>query len=147
MAMVALEIAGYGNHPRLIEAQRLLLDRQIPGGGWNYGNTIVFGQVLNPQPESTGIVLDALSHRVSREAVQKSLAYLENILASLKTPRSLGWALLGLGAWGARPAWAAAAIQVSLDRQERFGGYDTSSLALLLVASRATGGLKSLYQA
>jgi hypothetical protein len=147
MAMMALEIAGYGGHPRLMEAQRLLLDRQIPGGGWNYGNTTVFGQVLNPMPESTGMVLNALSHKVPREAVQKSLAYLEKSYPSLKTPRSLGWALLGLGSWGARPANAAAAIEACLERQERFGGYDTSSLALILVASRATGGLVSLYQA
>jgi hypothetical protein len=147
MAMMALEIAGYGNHKRLEEAQRLLLDRQIPGGGWNYGNTSVFGQVLNPMPESTGKVLNALSHRVPMEAVQKSLAYLENIFTTLQTPRSLGWALLGLGAWGARPTTAPAAIGVCLNRHERFGGYDTSSLALILVTSKATGGLVSLYQA
>jgi hypothetical protein len=147
MAMMALEIAGYGNHPRLEEAKLMLLDRQIPGGGWNYGNTTVFGQVLNPMPESTGMVLNALSHKVSRETVQKSLAYLEKSYPSLKTPRSLGWALLGLGAWGARPAAAPAAIGDCLGRQERFGGYDTSSLALILVATKATGGLVSLYQA
>ena len=58
MAMMALEVAGYGGHPRLIEAQRLLLDRQIPGGGWNYGNTTVFGQVLNPMPESTPVMAE-----------------------------------------------------------------------------------------
>jgi hypothetical protein len=147
MAMMALEIAGYGSHPRLEEAQRLLLDRQIPGGGWNYGNTSVFGSVLHPMPEATGMVLNALSRKVPREAVQKSLVYLENHFASLRTPRSLGWALLGLGAWGARPTTAASAIEVCLDRQARFGGYDTSSLALILVASRATGGLVSLYRA
>jgi hypothetical protein len=147
MAMMALEIAGYGGHPRLMEAQRLLLDRQIPGGGWNYGNTTVFGQVLNPMPEDTGMVLDALSRKVPRESVQKSLAYLGNIFPGLKTPLSLGWALLGLGAWGARPTTAAAAVEACLNRQERFGEYDTSSLAVILVASRATGGLVSLYQA
>jgi hypothetical protein len=147
MAMMALQVAGHGQHPRLEEAQRLLLDRQIPGGGWNYGNTIVFGQVLNPMPESTGMVLNALSQRVSREAIQKSLTYLESSLADIKTPWSLGWALLGLGAWGVRPVAAAATIEVCLNRQDRFGGYNTSSLALILVASRATGGLLSLYQA
>lgn len=146
MAMMALEAAGYGEHPRLGEARRLLLDRQIPGGGWNYGNTTVFGQVLHPMPESTGMVLNALSQKVPREAVQKSIAYLEAGVSGLKTPWSLGWALLGLGAWGARPTGAMAAIEACLERQERFNGYDTSSLALLLVAAKATGGLVSLYR-
>jgi hypothetical protein len=146
LAMMALEAAGYGDHPRLAEARRLLLDRQLPDGGWNYGNTMVFGQVLNPMPESTGMVLNALSHQVPRDALAKSIAYLEGRLAGLLTPWSLGWAMLGLGAWGARPAEAPAAIQACVARQERFPVYDTSSLALILLASRAAGGLVSLYR-
>ena len=146
MAMMALEIAGNGGNPRLAEAQLLLLDRQIPGGGWNYGNTTVFGQVLRPMPESTGMVLSALGGRVSRETVQPSLAYLEGSVTHLKTPWSLGWALLGLGAWGERPASAQAMIEACLARQERISSYDTSSLALLLAAFQTTGGLTSLWQ-
>jgi len=147
MAMMALEVTGQRDNPRLAEGQRLLLDRQIPGGGWNYGNTTVFGQVLHPMPESTGIVLNALRRKVPREAVQQSLAYLEGSLPNLKTPWSLGWALLGLGAWGARPATADDMIGICLDRQKRISSYDTSSLALLLVAAQATDGLVSLWQA
>ncbi len=146
MAMMALQVAGYGDHPRSVEAQRLLMDRQIPGGGWNYGNTTVFGQVLHPMPESTGMALNALSQRISRDSVQKTLSYLEDSITRLKTPWSLGWALLGLGSWGARPASAADKIAACLARQERVGSYDTSSLALLLVASKGTGGLVSIYQ-
>lgn len=146
MSMMALEATGYGGHPRLTEALRLLLDRQIPGGGWNYGNTIVFGQVLHPMPESTGLVLNVLSRKVTRESVQQSLAYLEAEVAGLKTPWSLGWALMGLGAWGIKPVSGGTAIELCLDRQERFGGYDTPSLALILAASRAAGGLLSLYR-
>jgi hypothetical protein len=146
LAMMALRAAGYGDHPRLAEARRLLLDRQLPGGGWNYGNTTVFGQVLNPMPESTGMVLNALSRQVPWDAVEKSIAYLECRLAGLKTPWSLGWAMLGLGAWGARPAEAPAAIQACVARQEHLPVYDTSSLALILLAAGAGGGLVSLYQ-
>jgi hypothetical protein len=146
LAMMALRAAGYGDHPRLAEARRLLLDRQLPDGGWNYGNTTVFGKVLNPMPESTGLVLNALSGGVPRDAVAKSIAYLEGRLAGLVTPWSLGWAILGLGAWGARPAEAPPAIQACVARQERFPVYDTSSLALILLAFRAAGGLVSLYR-
>jgi hypothetical protein len=146
VAMLALEVAGRGDNPRLAEAQTLLLDRQIPGGGWNYGNTMVFGQVLHPMPESTGMVLNALCGRVSRAEVEPSLAYLKSQVAGLKTPWSLGWALLGLGAWGERPAAADDMIAACLGRQERIGSYDTSSLALLLTASRGTSGLVNLWQ-
>jgi hypothetical protein len=131
----------------LEEAQRMLMDQQIPGGGWNYGNTTVFGQVLHPMPESTGMALNALSHKVTRAGVQESIAYLEDHVASFKTPWSLGWALLGLSSWGARPTSADAWIEACLTRQERVGSYDTSSLALLLLASQATEGLVSICQA
>jgi len=147
VAVIALRAAGYGDHERVAEARRLLLDRQIPGGGWNYGNTIVFDQTLQAMPESTGMALDALRDKISRAAIQKSLDYLEGILATLNTPRALGWALLGLGAWGARPALAENWIEACFARADRFGGYDTVSLGLLLVAHRASGGLASIYQA
>jgi len=146
LAVVALKAAGYGDHERVAEARRMLLDRQIPGGGWNYGNTTVFDQALHPMPESTGLVLDALSDKTSRSAIQKSLTYLEEIVSSLNTPRTLGWALLGVGAWGARPAAAIPWIEACFARANRFGGYDTVSLALLLVAQQASGGLASIYK-
>jgi len=147
LALIALQVAGSGAHQRVAEGVRLLLDRQIPGGGWNYGNTTVFGQVLQAMPEDTGMVLAALGPLVLRPAVQESLNFLTDRVARLKTPWSLGWSLLGLGAWGVRPTNAADLIGACWARQERFGGYDTASLALLLVASEAPRGLVSLYQA
>ena len=100
MTMMALEAAGRGAEPRLEEGRLLLLDRQIPGGGWNYGNTAVFDQVLKPMPESTGMALNALGRKAPREVVQASLAYLTGCVPALRTPWSLAWAIFGLGAWG-----------------------------------------------
>ena len=53
-------------------------------------------------PLSTGIVLNALKDQTSLAAIQRSLTYLQSRVVSLPTPRSLGWSLLGLGAWRAR---------------------------------------------
>ena len=63
MALMALKIAGYGDHQRVKEATHLLLDRQLPQGGWNYGNTLIFDQELRPMPLSTGMVLNALKDK------------------------------------------------------------------------------------
>ena len=147
MTMVALEAAGRGAEPRLDEGRLLLLDRQIPGGGWNYGNTAVFGQVLKPMPESTGMALNALGRKAPREVVQTSLAYLTDCVPALRTPWSLAWAIFGLGAWEARPGSADALAEACLARQARFSGYDTSSLAVVLAAVQSTAGLLSLWQA
>jgi hypothetical protein len=145
LALMALKIAGYGGHQRVQEATRLLLDRQLPQGGWNYGNTFVFDQELRPMPLSTGIVLNALKGQTSLASIQGSLTYLQSRVASLPTPRSLGWSLLGLGAWRARLAPSQASIEACLKNQARYGGYDTSSLSLLLVALKSPGGLEEIF--
>jgi hypothetical protein len=145
LALMALRIAGHGDHPRVKEATRLLLDRQLPRGGWNYGNALVFDQELRPMPLSTGIVLNALQGQTSLATIQRSLTYLESRVVNLPTPRSLGWSLLGLGAWRARPESSANWIYACLKNQARYGGYDTASLSLLLVALKSPGGLEEIF--
>jgi hypothetical protein len=145
LAMMALKIAGYGGHERVKEATRLLLDRQLPQGGWNYGNAVVFDQELRPMPLSTGIVLNALKDQTSLANVQRSLTYLQSRVAGLPTPRSLGWSLLGLGAWRARLESSQTSIAACLKNQSRYGNYDTASLSLLLVALKSPGGLEEIF--
>ena len=84
LAMVALDLAGFRNHERVKEGARLLLDRQLPRGGWNYGNTFVYDQELRPMPLSTGIALNALKDQTSSATIQPSLSYLQSrVVASL----------------------------------------------------------------
>ena len=47
LTIAALCIEGYGKHERVDEGVRLLIDRQLESGGWNYGNTTVFGTELS----------------------------------------------------------------------------------------------------
>jgi hypothetical protein len=145
LAILALRIAGRGEEARVKEGARLLLDRQIPRGGWNYGNTRIFGQELFPFPESTGLALNALRGMAPQGQVRKSLDYLTTRLREVRTPLALGWGLMGLAAWGEAPDGAQAWIGECLERQKRYGPYDTASLSLLLVASRASQGLESLF--
>ncbi len=144
MVLLALELTGNGDHERAREARRMLLDRQLERGGWNYGNTSIFGQQLRPMPMSTGLALNALAARVPREAVKKSLLYLKDQVGRLRTPLSLGWSFLGLGAWRERPADAESSIFQCLDRQETYGPYDTLQLSLLLASLLGKWGLLSL---
>ena len=145
LAIMALRMTGSGEHPRVKEGIRLIMDRQLPGGGWNYGNTKVFGQELHPFPESTGLALNALRGVVPREQVQKSLDFLQARLQKVRTPLALSWGLMGLAAWGQEPGGALSWIEESLCRQTRYGPYDTNNLSLLMVASRARQGFESVF--
>lgn len=142
LALLALESAGLGEHARAREGRALLLDRQITSGGWNYGNARVFGSDLRPAPESTGLVLAALAGRVQTQQVAASLAYLDAIAPALRTPLSLGWGLLAQSAWRGYPApGMATAIRETLQRESRYGDYQSAEIALLSVALAAPRGL------
>jgi hypothetical protein len=140
LSLLALRVTGQGGHERAREAVRMLMDRRLPKGGWNYGNTLVYGQELYPQVENTGLALCALAGDVPLEEVRSSLEYLDASIQSLRTPLSLGWGILGLGAWGRRPVRARDWIMESLKRQEKYGPYDTTLLSLLVLAFHARAG-------
>ena len=144
LVLLSLEVAGQHQHERSCEARRMLLDRQLESGGWNYGNTSVFGQTLRPMTESTGMALSALAGKVSSERVALSIAYLQERINSLLTPLSLGWSLLGLSAWDKRPGNAEDLIFKSLSRQAVYGVYDTSQLSILILAFLGKKGLPNL---
>lgn len=141
LGLIALRTAGYEKHSRAIEALNMLADRQLPKGGWNYGNTIVFGQELNPMSAPTGIALQALACLLPKEQIEKSLIYLKATVEKLYTPFALGWSLLGLSEWNKRPTNSQALILSCLERQKKYGPYGTSLLSLLALASICKNGL------
>jgi len=144
LAIIALQIVGV-THQRILEGQNMILDRQLAQGGWNYGNTVTFGKELHPFPECTGVALQALSHTTDSTLIEKSIDYLIRELPNLRTPISLGWALLGLGAWGMKPSHSDELVLESLHLQKKYGPFPLPSLALLLCATQAPKGFHSLF--
>ena len=144
LAIIALQIVGV-THQRILEGQQMILDRQLPQGGWNYGNTTVLGKELLPLPECTGVALHALSNTTDTTLIEKSIDYLIRELPNLRTPISLGWALMGLEAWGMKPSNSDELILESLHLQKKYGQFPLPSLALLLCAAKAPNGLHSLF--
>jgi hypothetical protein len=115
LAILALCREGRRSQPRVEEGLKLLRDRALPSGGWNYGNTTVFGAELRPQPGPTGLALLALAATGTRApCVERGLAYLEKTLPALRAPQSLGLGLLGLRAHGRDPATVRAAFEAAL---------------------------------
>ncbi len=145
LGVIALKATGQGNHPRVLEARQMILNRQCLHGGWNYGNRLVYGAELRPMPENTGLALDALKGLTPRSGLDSSLDYLKSRVQSLRTPIALTCSLFGLGAWGERPAAAPAWLAECWQLQEQLGGFDTTALSLLILASRLSGGFESMF--
>ncbi|HUE71415.1 MAG TPA: hypothetical protein VMP01_11075 [Pirellulaceae bacterium] len=154
--VLALKRAGLGTHARVREAIRLLVDRLLPVGGCNYGNTVVLGQTLRPHVQPTGLAMLALAGEVgpacragpdqvsdraarSRPAagtyLERSLAYLQRSLIRPSTAMSGAWALLGLRAHGIELANGAELLAAA---HRRVQAHDRSphKLALLALAAQ-----------
>ncbi len=132
--VLALRAAGQPDDPAAREGVAVLIDRQLPSGGLNYGNTEVLGQLIRPHVEPTGIALIALAGESDASGrLAKSHAWLQQAIGPTATPLSLAWGLLGLRAQGIVPPdadqWlsAAAARVQSRDRSPH-------KLALLALA-------------
>ena len=139
MAILALKATGSSEHGRVQEAVRMILDRQLSSGGWNYGNTTVFNQELLPMPEHTGQALCALSGSVKHTEVEKSIDYSRKGISNLQTPLSLCWSLFGLTAWSIGMKDIKERVLKSFALQEKYGAYDTTLLAQLLIAYNTNG--------
>ena len=114
LALVALTRDGFHDHPRVAEGFRVLVDRALAHGGWNYGNPSVFGRELRPQPGPTGqalLALAVLGNKAPDRIVNAAVSYLRRVLPEVRAPISLGWGVLGLRAWNQYPdkseAWLA----------------------------------------
>ena len=146
MAIIALRIYRYAGHERVREGVRMLLDRQLPTGGWNYGNTVVFKSTLRPIPECTGFALSALHGLADERLVEKSINYLSREAATIRTPLSLSWAVMGLGAWSRGLAQRKEWIVETLGKQEMYGEFPVSLLAQLVVSYYSDSGPVALFQ-
>jgi hypothetical protein len=75
---------------------QMLLDRGCVGGGWNSGNSVVYGVPLLPHVETTAIALLALQEEEGPPVVRAGLAWLRNRAASIESAESLAWCILSL---------------------------------------------------
>jgi uncharacterized protein (DUF362 family) len=95
-ACLALRRAGQGNHPRVQEGLKLLLDRALDGGGCNYGNRRIFGTTLEPIPGPTALMLLALQGRSGQPRVSAAVRYLAGHAPFGGDLEHLCWARLAL---------------------------------------------------
>jgi hypothetical protein len=81
---------------RLDEAERVLRDRAIAGGGWNYGNTRVLGSSLPAYVPTTALALLALQDHPDDPVVAAGAAWLVGHLESEPSALALGLSALAL---------------------------------------------------
>jgi uncharacterized protein (DUF362 family) len=103
-ACLALRRAGQGNHPRVREGQKLLLDRALEQGGVNYGNRRIFGVSLEAVAGPTAVMLLALQGRPGDSRIAAAVDFLGRQAEEGDDLEHLCWARLALGAHAHHPA-------------------------------------------
>lgn len=136
-AILAMRATGNAAHPRTRDGVRLLRDRAIRGGGWNYGNRDVLASTLRPFPETTGVALLALAGEPREPLIDESVAWLRGALERVRSPMSLGWGVMALRAWDAAGnEWDAALARCAERVIERSTSAVDAALLLLADAPR-----------
>jgi uncharacterized protein (DUF362 family) len=107
-ACLALQRAGLGDHPRVREGLRLLVDRAFDDGGINYGNRTVLGRRTEPIPGPTALMLLALQGVDNQPRVAAAVGYLLQQAATGDDLEHLCWAKLALDCYREQTGIAAA---------------------------------------
>ncbi|MEN8181289.1 MAG: hypothetical protein ABFS46_02005, partial [Myxococcota bacterium] len=116
---------------RIEEGERLVYDRMCTGGGWNYGNSVVFDEALEPYPDVTAIALLALQDRAGEEAHRLSLGALRHLLEKTTSGLALSWASLCLDVHGQPSRALRERIEGSFRARGFLGDVRTLALASL----------------
>jgi uncharacterized protein (DUF362 family) len=95
-ACLALRTVGLGNHPRVQEGLRLLLDRAFDHGGANYGSRVILGKQTEPIPGSTCALLLALQGVKDNPRIDAAAGYLRVVANNTNDLETLAWIKLAL---------------------------------------------------
>lgn len=119
---------------RISEAELMLYDRMCDGGGWNYGNSNVFGTSVPPYPETTALTLVALQDHARVEPNRRSLEALHRMLETARSGLILAWAAICLALYGEEPAALRQALAETWERTRFLGSVRSTALALIALS-------------
>jgi hypothetical protein len=116
--------------------EEVLKDRACRGGGWNYGNSNVYGQDLQPYVPTTALALLALQDLRTEAVVARGLEALQRDVLSERSAMALSLAILCLRVYGRPTSGPEQQLaQLIVDRHLSSGhGNDLLGLAMALYA-------------
>ena len=124
-----------GADSRIVEAEKLLIDRTCTPGGWNYGNANSFGQDLRPFVPTTALGLLAMQNRRQENAVIRSLAALGSLWRDETSATALALALVCLDVYGSPIIEPRARLVEHTDGTLAFGNHHGIAQALFALSS------------
>lgn len=138
LSVLALKHLGHWDDDRVREGVQLILDRQLPEGGCNYGNTVTLGQATLPHAQPTALALLALHGEPSDPRRQQSLNFLHREWPRVRGLASRCFSILALAAHGiAEPDVSERLDQELSVAEPDLGAYRAALVVLASMASEA----------
>jgi hypothetical protein len=85
---------------RIQQGELMIYDRMCDNGGWNYGNSSVYGDRLWPYPDTTAVALIALQDHQERKENEVSLRALGEMAKNTDSGLALSWGAICLSVYG-----------------------------------------------
>jgi len=118
---------------RIDQGELMIYDRMCEGGGWNYGNSSVYGDSMWPYPDVTAVALIALQDRRERKENQLSLRVLIDLAQKTDSGLALSWTALCLALYGEKHDEMEKLLAQRFAKTNFLG--ETKSLALAALAT------------
>jgi hypothetical protein len=132
------QLAGTNVNERIRQGELMIYDRMCDGGGWNYGNSVVYGEKLWPYVDITAIALIALQDCHGAPENRISFAALQNAVKTVNSGLALSWSAICYEIYGYDSANLRQRLITGFETTGFLG--ETKSLALYILA--LTGGAK-----
>ena len=122
---------------RIVQAELMIYDRMCDDGGWNYGNSEVYGEKLWPYPDTTALALIATQDRRERQENQRSLRLLNDLAVKADSGLALGWASICFTLYGKDNAALKESLAQRFTKTQFLGESKALALAILAVGDGA----------
>lgn len=117
---------------RVPQGELMIYDRMCENGGWNYGNSSVYGERLWPYPDVTAVALIALQDHRERKENQMSLQALGEMAKNTGSGLALGWTALCYVLYGKDGAALKRLLEQRFGKTRFLG--ETKAIALSMLA-------------
>lgn len=117
---------------RVPQGELMLYDRMCENGGWNYGNSSVYGDGLWPYPDVTAVALIALQDHSERKENRMSLQALGEMAKNAGSGLALGWTTLCYVLYGKDGAALKSLLEQRFGKTKFLG--ETKAIALGILA-------------
>ena len=122
---------------RIVQAELMIYDRMCDDGGWNYGNSEVYGEKLWPYPDTTALALIATQDRRERQENQRSLRLLKDLALKADSGLALSWAAVCFTLYGQVDAALKNSLTERFAKTQFLGESKTVALAILAMGDGA----------